>query len=99
MRYNGNPLEETPDDDSEKPYFHKLFYLAGLEYLSWEKNNFTTQLNGPLQCFCKQVKKDFNDTVDYGLDFIWDQGYDIYDDKGTKIENQKICSVLIKTEA
>ena len=48
MIYNANP----DDDQSEKPYFNKLFYLAGLEYLEWVETNYATQMNGPLQCFC-----------------------------------------------
>lgn len=51
VTYNGDPATDGAEG-AELPYFNKLFYLAGLEYLDWEANEFETQMNGPLQCFC-----------------------------------------------
>jgi hypothetical protein len=41
MKYNANEKTEEDDPDA-RPKFNKLFYLAGLEYLDWQENNFDT---------------------------------------------------------
>lgn len=39
IRYNADASSECNGDG---PCFHKLFYLAGLEYLDWDANNYAT---------------------------------------------------------